>query len=142
MTGIPLLVIGRVYDTGCKRVARALLDFFQADSHGRYDRSEIRLHGHQFTDAHGGYRLQTVVPNHYLTRPPHIHVKVQAAYGPVLTTQLFFPPSLRAYGMDVGRLNSDDRTLRRTNDALVVKLGTRTRHGYRATFDFVIAVAR
>ena len=140
--GIPLRLSGRVYDENCKPVARALLDFFQADSHGRYDRKEIRLHGHQFTDGRGRYLLRTIVPNHYLRRPPHIHVKVQAPYGPLLETQLFFPASLRAYGMDVGSLNARDRTIKRTKAALIVHLGRRTQSGYEARFDFVIAVAR
>jgi protocatechuate 3,4-dioxygenase beta subunit len=132
---------GYVSDENCKPIARVLLDFFQAESRGRYDRKEIRLHGHQYTDTRGRYRLQTIVPNHYLRRPPHIHVKVQAPYGPVLETQLFFPATLRAYGMRVGRLNTRDRTFRHTKGALVVRLGPHTRNGYRATFDFVIAVA-
>jgi protocatechuate 3,4-dioxygenase beta subunit len=141
MAGVPLVLRGHVYDRRCRLAPHALLDFFQADSHGRYDRNEIRLHGHQFTDARARYVLRTIVPNHYLRRPPHIHVKVQAPYGPVLATQLFFPATLRAYGMRVGSLNAHDRTWRRTKGALVVHLRRRTRFGYAATFDFVIEVS-
>ena len=138
MPGVPLTLSGRVYDENCKPASRALLDFFQADSHGHYDRKEVRLHGHQYTGTHGGYLLRTIVPNHYLRRPPHIHVRVQAPYGPVLETQLFFPARLRAYGMNVGALNAHDRSYR---PALTVHLGPRRANGYAATFDFVIAVA-
>ena len=51
----------------------------------------FRLRGHQFTDDAGPYRLETVVPGLYPGRTRHIHVKVQAPDGPVLTTQLYFP---------------------------------------------------
>jgi protocatechuate 3,4-dioxygenase beta subunit len=137
MPGILLTLGGRVYDESCKPVSRALLDFFQADSHGRYDRKEIRLHGHQYTGTRGGYLLWTIVPNHYLRRPPHIHVRVQAPYGPMLETQLFFPGNLRAYGMHVAALNAHDRSFK---PALTVRLGLRRGNRYAATFDFVIAV--
>jgi protocatechuate 3,4-dioxygenase beta subunit len=138
MPGVWLNLSGRVYDEDCKPVARALLDFFQADSHGKYDRRELRLHGHQFTDGQGRYVLRTIVPLNYLNRPPQIHVKVQAPDGPVLGTQLFFPATLRAYGMRVGRLNARARSF---NPALAVHLGPRRGNRYSARFDFVIAVA-
>jgi hypothetical protein len=64
-------------------------------------------------------------------------VRVHAANGPVLTTELYFPASLRAYGMDVGRLN---RRARSFKQALTVRLGPRRGNDYRASFDFVIAV--
>jgi hypothetical protein len=85
----------------------------------------------------GGYVLLTIVPNHYLRRPPHIHVRVQAPNGPVLETQLFFPGKLRAYGMHVAALNAHDRSFK---PALTVRLGPRRGNRYAATFDFVIAV--
>ena len=50
-----------------------------------------RLRGHQFTDADGRFRLETIVPGLYPGRTRHIHVKVQAPGRPVLTTQLYFP---------------------------------------------------
>ena len=72
-------------------MANALVDFWQADAGGQYDNSGYTLRGHQFTDANGRYQLETVVPGLYPGRTEHIHVKVQAPGGPVLTTQLFFP---------------------------------------------------
>ena len=77
--------------TGCKPVAKALVDFWQADSGGDYDNSGFGFRGHQFTDAAGRYQLETVVPGRYPGRTPHIHVMVQAPGGKVLTTQLYFP---------------------------------------------------
>jgi protocatechuate 3,4-dioxygenase beta subunit len=43
------------------------------------------------TDENGWYAIETVIPGLYPGRTRHIHVKVQAPGGPVLTTQLFFP---------------------------------------------------
>ena len=91
MAGQRLVVAGTVLTTGCRPVRRALLDFWQADDAGQYDNQGYRLRGHQFSDAQGAWRLATVVPGLYTGRTRHIHVKVQAPDGPVLTTQLYFP---------------------------------------------------
>ena len=91
MGGQRLVVAGTVLTTDCRPVQRALLDFWQADDAGEYDNQGYRLRGHQFSDAEGGWRLETVVPGIYTGRTRHIHVKVQAPDGPVLTTQLYFP---------------------------------------------------
>ena len=67
------------------------MEVWQADDGGEYDNSGYRLRGHLFTDAGGRYRFDTVVPGLYPGRTRHIHIKVQAPNGPVLTTQLYFP---------------------------------------------------
>jgi protocatechuate 3,4-dioxygenase beta subunit len=93
-SGVPgtrLVLSGAALTTRCEPVARALLDFWQADDAGDYDNSGFRLRGHVFTDAEGRYRIETVVPGVYPGRTRHIHVKAQAPGGPVLTTQLYFP---------------------------------------------------
>ena len=69
----------------------ALLDFWHSDEHGAYDNRGFRYRGHQFADAQGRYRLETIVPAEYPGRTRHIHVKVQAPGGRILTTQLYFP---------------------------------------------------
>ena len=61
------------------------------DANGVYDNSGYTLRGHQFTDANGRYQLTTVVPGIYTGRTEHIHVKVQAPNGKLITSQLFFP---------------------------------------------------
>ena len=91
MAGQPIELVGSVLSRGCKPLAGALLDFWQADAKGQYDNSGFRLRGHQFTDAEGRYRLRSVVPGLYPGRTRHIHVKVQPPGGRVLTTQLYFP---------------------------------------------------
>ena len=55
---------GSVLTTDCRPVQRALLDQ-QADDAGAYDNQGYRLRGHQFSDADGGWRLETVVPGLY-----------------------------------------------------------------------------
>ena len=91
MTGTPLRVTGYVYSSGCDPAPNALLDFWHCDDAGVYDNEGYRLRGHQFTDDDGRFTLETIVPGVYPGRTRHIHVKVQAAVGPVLTTQLYFP---------------------------------------------------
>ena|SRR3989454_617034 len=91
MRGRRLVVTGVVRVTDCKPVPRALLDFWHADAGGRYDNAGYRLRGHQFTDAEGRYRLETILPGVYPGRARHIHVKAQAPNRPPLTTQLYFP---------------------------------------------------
>jgi protocatechuate 3,4-dioxygenase beta subunit len=93
--GTKLVLTGTVVTTACQPVSRALVDFWQADGSGEYDNTTYRFRGHQFTDAQGRYRVETVLPGLYPGRTRHIHVKVQAPNGPILTTQLFFPGEAR-----------------------------------------------
>ena len=86
-----LVLTGVVYSADCKPVVNALLDFWHCDAEGEYDNRGFRFRGHQFTDAQGRYRLETIVPGEYPGRTRHIHVKAQARGGRVLTTQLYFP---------------------------------------------------
>jgi protocatechuate 3,4-dioxygenase beta subunit len=86
-----LVLSGVVLSTACTPVPKALLDFWHADEHGEYDMGGFRLRGHQFSDPAGRFRLETIVPAAYSGRTRHIHVRVQAPSGPLLTTQLYFP---------------------------------------------------
>ena len=126
--GTSLLVTGDVVDTRCRPVRGALLDFWQADAAGEYDNQGYRLRGHQFADARGRYALRTIVPGLYPGRTRHIHVKVQAPNGPVLTTQLYFPNEPR---------NATDGIF----DSTLVLPIEQTDTGQMATFDFVVATA-
>jgi protocatechuate 3,4-dioxygenase beta subunit len=125
MPGTPLVITGRVLAPDGQPVAGALLDFWQADDSGAYDNVGYTLRGHQLTDDNGQYRLETIVPGLYPGRTRHIHVKVQAPNGPVLTTQLYFPNEPR---------NATDGIF---NPALVLPIEA-TDSGESATFDFVI----
>jgi protocatechuate 3,4-dioxygenase beta subunit len=124
LAGTRLVVTGLVLTTACQPVGRALLDFWHADPAGEYDVRGFRLRGHQFTDAGGRFRLETILPGVY-GRARHIHVRAQGPGGPVLTTELFFQgdPSNAGDGLFKPRL------------AMVVGGEGAER---QATFDFVL----
>jgi protocatechuate 3,4-dioxygenase beta subunit len=124
IAGTPLVVTGLVLTRGCRPVANALVDFWQCDGDGRYDTAGYRLRGHQFTDAKGVYRLETIVPGLYPGRTRHIHVKVQAPGQSILTTQLYFPDERR---------NDRDRIF---NSELLLRMAD----GKQGRFDFVLDV--
>ncbi len=125
--GVKLVVSGYVLTTDCKPVARAWLDFWQADANGQYDNVGYTMRGHQFTDEAGRYQLTTVIPGLYPGRTEHIHFKVQAPNGPVITSQLFFPdvPQNKSDGI------FDSKLLMSMKDAS---------DGKQATFNFVVNV--
>lgn len=89
--GERLIVSGTVLSARCRPVPNALLEFWHCDEEGAYDNKGYRYRGHQFADAGGRYRLETIVPGEYPGRTRHVHVKVQAPGAGVLTTQLYFP---------------------------------------------------
>ena len=95
MQGTRLVVTGSVVSRNCQPIAGALLDFWQADANGAYDNSGYRMRGHQYTNETGRFELETLLPGLYPGRTRHIHVKVQALNGPILTTQLYFPDEPR-----------------------------------------------
>jgi protocatechuate 3,4-dioxygenase beta subunit len=91
LAGVPTRVTGFVLDRRGNPISGALLDFWHADADGRYDLQGFRCRGHQFTDNDGRYSLETVKPGLYPGRTRHYHVRLQAAHGPNLITQLYFP---------------------------------------------------
>lgn len=126
MAGTKLIVTGHVLSRGdCKPVARAWLDFWQADDRGEYDNTGYRLRGHQFADSTGIYHLETIMPGLYPGRTRHIHVKVRAPNGPLLTTQIYFPGEPR---------NQSDGIF---NQALLANARDGA-GGKAATFDFIV----
>jgi protocatechuate 3,4-dioxygenase beta subunit len=127
MTGTPMVLTGHVLSRRCQPVARALLDFWQADDQGRYDNDGYRCRGHQFTDDVGRYRLETIMPGLYSGRTRHLHVKVQAPNRPILTTQLYFPGEPR---------NTRDGIF---NPTLQMAIQS-TAEGQSARFDFVLDI--
>ena len=95
MAGTRLHLTGRVVKADCSPIAGSELDFWHADASGHYDNSGYRLRGHEFTDAHGNFSLDTIVPGLYPGRTRHIHVKVHPPGASTLTTQLYFPGEAR-----------------------------------------------
>lgn len=126
MGGTPLLVTGRVLNQACEPIFGAKLDFWQTDDSGEYDNVGYRMRGHQFTDENGNYALETILPGVYPGRPPHIHVKVNAPDGPVLTTQIYFE----------GQPGNESDGL--VQPSLIVPLIDAADGGKAATFNFVL----
>jgi predicted small lipoprotein YifL len=126
LPGTSLVLTGYVLDADCQPVPGAWVDFWQADSRGVYDNAGYTLRGHQFTDAEGRYTLKTVVPGQYPGRTEHLHVKVQAPGGPVLTTQLYFPAAEQ---------NQSDRLF---DQGLLVTVLSEESGEMTATFNFVV----
>ncbi len=106
---VPVLNLsGRVTDaaTGAA-IPDAVLDFWQADHDGHYDRVDHALYGRVPVDSDGRYRLRTTLPKDYSDhdhdpigelframgrhnrRCAHIHAKVWLGDRCLLTTQLF-----------------------------------------------------
>jgi protocatechuate 3,4-dioxygenase beta subunit len=125
MVGTKLVITGYVYDTNCQPLADAWLDFWQADANGHYDNSGYTLRGHQYTDENGRFQLTTVVPGLYPGRTEHIHVKVQAPNGQVITSQLFFP----------GVSQNDSDGIYNSNLLLSIQ---ETSDGLQGQYDFVV----
>jgi len=125
ITGTRIVISGYVRGTDCRPISGARVDFWQADDSGVYDNVGYKLRGYQFTDASGRYTLETVVPGLYPGRTRHIHVKVQAPNGPILTTQLFFPNEAQ---------NNTDSIF----DPKLLLPVQETNDGRVAAFDFVV----
>ena len=127
--GEPLVFQGLLLAHDCRSLAGAVIDIWHCDEHGRYDNRGFRYRGHQFTDATGAFRIETIRPGHYTGRTPHIHVRVQGEGTPLLTTQVFFP--------DMEDENAGDWIFR---DDLVMSLD-RAGDAWRGRFDFVLPPA-
>ena len=125
VTGSAVKLTGFVLDRKGKPIPNALLDFWHADAGGEYDFNGFRCRGHQFSGPDGKYGLETIMPGLYPGRTRHYHVRLQAAHGPILSTQLYFPGEAR---------NSLDSLFKRE---LLLKI-RETSGGRIATFNFVL----
>lgn len=82
----------------CQPIPSPLIEFWQAAPNGRYDddhRAAI------ITDESGHYRLETTAPPAYLTRPPHIHIRVSAKGFQTLVTQHYLQPGDKLANFDL-----------------------------------------
>ncbi len=133
ISGRQMVLSGQVLSVNCIPIANALVDFWQADARGQYDEDGYRLRGHQFTDAEGRYRLETIVPGTYPGRTRHLHVKIQVPERPFFTTQLFFPAN---------PLNEDDRFFQSELVMSMDASGPIENHDStpQASFTFVVSV--
>jgi len=144
-----LCLSGRVTDALSGRpVANAALDFWQADSRGRYDREGNHLRGIVRSDHAGWYRIETVVPDDYAehdydpigelframgkhnTRAAHIHLKASVDGHDLLTTQIF---------MSNSTFLDKDYVEGAVSEDLVTTLVPDGDGGFRASFDIALA---
>lgn len=73
----------------CTAIPTALIELWQTGRDARYDdahRAAI------ITGEAGYYQLETDFPAEYLTRPPHIHIRVSAQGFQTLVTQHYLQP--------------------------------------------------
>jgi protocatechuate 3,4-dioxygenase beta subunit len=97
---------GRVLDSTCRPLTGAFVEIWQASANGRYFHPRdvrnpspldpnFQYWGQATTDKDGRFVFRTVKPGSYQagrgwTRPPHIHLKVDAPDRPSFITQLYF----------------------------------------------------
>lgn len=73
----------------CAAVPSPLIEFWQAGPDSRYADS---YRAAIITGPDGTYRLETNAPPAYVTRPPHIHIRVSAKGFKTLVTQHYLQP--------------------------------------------------
>ncbi len=115
--GQVIRVFGEVLDENGQPVEGALVDIWQANTHGRYHHEDdpatapedpdFQGWGMVKTDAEGQYSFTTIRPGAYKVdeswkRPPHIHCKVSRRGYHEITTQMYFAGEV---------LNETDRLL-------------------------------
>jgi protocatechuate 3,4-dioxygenase beta subunit len=89
--GLPLEVIGKVFNTRGEQQQNAKVEVWQTDHDGRYDLNGFRYRALLHTDDKAQYQFQSVMPGHYPARVcQHIHYLVRAEGCKPLITQLYF----------------------------------------------------
>lgn len=110
-------IAGKVTDTEGKAIVGAMVDIWQANTHGRYSHPQDpndapldeNFQGWAIVRSGSGgeFKFKTIVPGAYPAtrnwmRPPHIHFKVAKRGYLEVTTQMYFPDQ---------QLNDVDRLL-------------------------------
>jgi protocatechuate 3,4-dioxygenase beta subunit len=61
--GKKIVITGQVLNFfTCKPISGAILDFWQADSNGKYDTVDFNLRGKVISDKNGNYTFETIIP--------------------------------------------------------------------------------
>jgi len=139
---------GRITDAASgEPLAGAVLDVWQADHNGSYDREHWHLAGRITPDVEGRYALLTAVPRDYSDhdsdpigelfslmgrhnrRAAHIHCKIWIGSECVLTTQLFIAGNAYLDSDYVEGAVSDD---------LILRLEAGEGDNFTASFDFAV----
>jgi protocatechuate 3,4-dioxygenase beta subunit len=142
--GTRLYLSGRLFTRDGKPLGNATVELWQCDVHGRYHHvgddgvprdDNFQGYGVATTDAEGRYAFKTIRPVPYGGRPPHLHLRVRAGGGPVLTTQIYIAGD--ALGGDSILSGASSATVRQLTMALAPVSG-REPGALGGTFDFVL----
>jgi protocatechuate 3,4-dioxygenase beta subunit len=142
--GTPLYLSGRALARDGRPLGNAAVELWQCDVHGRYHHAgddglprddNFQGYGVATTDAEGRYAFKTIRPVPYGGRPPHLHLRVRAGSGLVLTTQIYIAGD--AVAGDSVLSGSSSGTLQRLTMALVPVTG-REAGALGGTFDLVL----
>lgn len=97
--GMVTRIDGRVLGRAGQPIPAILVEIWQCDANGRYRHPReggtrpldpgFQGYGRALTDAGGYYRFRTIRPVSYPGRTPHIHFKLTADSGELLTTQMY-----------------------------------------------------
>ncbi|MFJ8160384.1 intradiol ring-cleavage dioxygenase [Streptomyces sp. NPDC096136] len=148
--GVPLrleLTVVRA-SAGCRPLAGAAVDIWQADAAGVYSEGrETYLRGVQVTDGAGRCAFRTIVPGWYAGLAPHIHFKVRPDAGTETTSQFFLPEAFlrEVYARQPYALRKAPRDPNAHDDRYRAAAGTMTLTpvaegaGYRAAYTVGIA---
>ena len=142
--GTPLYLSGRVYTRDGRPLGNTTVELWQCDVHGRYHHAgddgvprddNFQGYGVATTDAEGRYAFKTIRPVPYGGRPPHMHLRVGAGGGSVLTTQIYIAGD--ALAGDSILAGSTSGTVRQLTMALAPMSG-REPGALGGTFDLVL----
>ena len=97
LAGNRIQLKGTVYGEDCVTpLKNALVEIWHCDTEGEYDNKtkEYKHRARLFTDEHGAYEFQTILPGKYLNgklyRPAHIHYRVTEKNSKELISQIYF----------------------------------------------------
>jgi protocatechuate 3,4-dioxygenase beta subunit len=89
--GMPLKVVGAVYNIRGEVMPGAKIEVWHAGHLGHYDLTGYRYRGTLIAGSDGKYNFQSVIPGHYPSRVcQHIHFLVTAPGQKTLVTQMYF----------------------------------------------------
>jgi len=142
--GTPLYLTGRALSRDGRPLGNATVELWQCDVYGRYHHAgddgvprddNFQGYGVATADAEGRYAFKTIRPVPYGGRPPHLHLRVRAGSGLVLTTQIYIAGDALAGDSVLSGSSSD--TVRRLTMAVAPVTG-RDPGALGGTFDLVL----
>jgi len=135
--GLPLAVVGAVYNTRGAVVPEAKIEVWQTNHHGKYDITGYRYRALLLASTKGEYDFQSVMPGHYPARKcQHIHFLVQAEGHKPLVTQMYFASDPIFKGDPGKNMNDDCPSIELVRPILLSDQATTM--GASATFELVM----